>query len=381
MKKNIFISLIFCATLYGMQTAFALGTCDDWNGQWIFNYGGSDNQTVDLYPAAPYAIFTCVKKGTRTSDSREIMLAYPGNIDPTMWAYYETYTPSMSTPYDRIVANSFTGTYFDNITAPTVGSPPPPPLGSGLTFGRKVGGSTIQPPANDDFDSATPIAELPFSDSIDTRGATADPSDPVDCYTPSSTVWYSFSPSSNMQVLATTSASDYSAPIAVYTGTRDNFSIITCNYPCVTFDAEAGKTYFFMVGDFYGVGGNLVFNFDVTPPPLTIDQTVQAINQVNKAGVATISGTVTCSQPANVYLYGQVKQRAGRLFIRGEYSINIICEDTTPWTTQVEGYIGPFLPGLVTVTSVGYGYTSSDCGSDAEVPEVTKTVWLRMQRK
>jgi hypothetical protein len=54
--------------------------------------------------------------------------------------YYENFTlpGGAAEPYDCIRANSYTGSFFDNVTCPFEGGPPPC-LGSGLTFGRKIG--------------------------------------------------------------------------------------------------------------------------------------------------------------------------------------------------------------------------------------------------
>ena len=239
---------------------------------------------------------------------------------------------------------------------------------------------SIQPPANDDFDNATPITAVPFTDSIDTRGATPAADDPTDCYGTSATVWYSFTPPSDIQISANASGSDYSAAVAVYTGSRGSLYLIACDW-CVTFDALAGETYFFMVGNPYNSnGGNLVFNVDVAPPPFTLDLTIDSVGFV-KDGITTVSGTLTSSEPASAYVYVEVRQKAGRVFITGYGYTYLAGDGATPWTIQVPGDIGPFLPGKVTVRSIAEGYSYSVCGGYFVTPEVSTEIRLTPHKK
>src|SRR5512134_1258210 len=65
------------------------------------------------------------------------------------------------------------------------------------------------PPSNDDFDSATVVTEpLSFIDNINTVEATTATDDP-NCAGQGPTVWYSFTPSENVRILANTFGSDY----------------------------------------------------------------------------------------------------------------------------------------------------------------------------
>src|SRR5450432_1131834 len=50
-------------------------------------------------------------------------------------------------------------------------------------------------PSNDDFNNATVVSALPFTDNIDTTGATAAADDPENCFQSNASVWYSFTPS------------------------------------------------------------------------------------------------------------------------------------------------------------------------------------------
>ena len=123
-------------------------------------------------------------------------------------------------------------------------------------------------PSNDDFDDANVISELPFSDAVDTTGATTADDDP-DCFGQGPTVWYEFTPEEDVNVRADTVGSDYDTTLSVYTGSRGDLTQIACNEDAVDlqsrvqFEAVAGETYFFMVGAFGGgPGGQLVFSAD-----------------------------------------------------------------------------------------------------------------------
>ena len=76
------------------------------------------------------------------------------------------------------------------------------------------------PPANDDISSATLVSILPFIDSNDTVQATAAGDDPIPtCHASrEASVWYSYTPTENQHVRATTTGSDYATVLAVFTG-------------------------------------------------------------------------------------------------------------------------------------------------------------------
>jgi hypothetical protein len=223
------------------------------------------------------------------------------------------------------------------------------------------------PPANDDFDNATVIPELPFTDSIDTREATTANDDP-DCSGQGPTVWYSFTPEENVRVEANTFGSDYDTTLSMYTGTRGDLSQIDCNDDAagtlqsrVRFDATAGETYYFMVGAWAsGPGGNLVFSADIAPPeppPLVIDVTIDRFGSVKPpTGVVTLQGTITCSRPVSASIFGNAEQRAGRVFIRGFFGTSIDCNGETPWSATFEGENGRFVGGRMEVNVNAFAF-------------------------
>lgn len=220
------------------------------------------------------------------------------------------------------------------------------------------------PPEDNDFSNATLISTLPYTDYINTMGATTASSDPVaTCGAGGQgpTVWYSFTPTENMQIGASTAGSDYNAVISVWTGTQNALNEIACNdyWPSqVNVDVSAGETIYFMIGSYGGgKGGNLIFTVDV---PLTIDLSINPDGSVERVtGDATISGSVMCSSNTFVELGGELRQRIGRLDVSsGSFYSNFICNNNTIWTATVRGD-KPFAAGKAKVTAHAYAWDRS----------------------
>jgi hypothetical protein len=207
------------------------------------------------------------------------------------------------------------------------------------------------PPDNDDFDAATLIPALPFTDSEDTTEATVAADDP-DCFGNDHSVWYEFTPSEDLTVVATTSGSDYDTTLSAYTGTRGSLNQVACNDDSgglqsrIQFGASAGTTYWLMAAAFDGApGGQLVLTFAELPPPLALGLSIGSTGTVNRSGVATIHGTVTCSRPVQVDLVGSLRQAQRRSVSLGYSSTHVSCDGTAAWSMRVIGETGGFSPG------------------------------------
>jgi hypothetical protein len=166
-------------------------------------------------------------------------------------------------------------------------------------------------PANDDFDSATVIGALPFTDSISTADATTAGDDPF-CNGFEHTVWYAFTPTQDVVVRADTAGSDYATSLGVYTGSRGGLSQVECqSFPArVTFTATANTTYFFMVASACcgGPGGSLVFR--VNPPPAnddfdhpTVIGALPFTDSINTADATTAADDPSCVGNAHSVWY------------------------------------------------------------------------------
>jgi uncharacterized protein DUF6299 len=220
-----------------------------------------------------------------------------------------------------------------------------------------------QAPSNDDFDNAMAIAELPFSDSLNTAEATTAADDP-DCAGRSHTVWYVFTPASDVEVSANTFGSDYDTTLSAYTGARGALTQIACNDDSgslqsrISFAATGGVTYHLMVGSFdESPGGNLQFTIQELPPRLTLGLTIDPTGSVSRAGVATVHGTVTCSRDApGIFILGTIRQQVSKKVAAvATYSATVDCTDTSAWSASAAGETAPFKRGdAQVIASVSY---------------------------
>lgn len=245
----------------------------------------------------------------------------------------------------------------------------------------------VAQPTNDDFDDATGIDSLPFTDTVDTTAATTAPDDP-DCVGQGPTVWYAFTPLDDTRIEANTFGSDYDTTLSVYTGMQGALDQLACNDDAdgtlqsrVRFDATAGETYFFMVGAFdSGPGGMLEFLVDVTSvPPLEIDLSIDRFGRFLQTGEAEISGILTCSVPAFADLFGTLRQTVGRFIVQGFFSAFFECDGETAWSATVTSDTGLFRGGPAKVDAFAFVFIP-DGDEFAEVEELA-TVHLRGGRR
>ena len=127
--------------------------------------------------------------------------------------------------------------------------------------------------ANDSFANATIIVSLPFNTTADNYGATFEPGElnPT-CgygYNPA-TVWYAYTPSTDMSLTARSEYWSIPPVLAIYIGSFGNLTQIACGnyYPRLAFQAQAGVTYYFQLSGLYDwYQGTIPFWLEATPPP------------------------------------------------------------------------------------------------------------------
>jgi hypothetical protein len=238
-------------------------------------------------------------------------------------------------------------------------------------------------PANNDIANATVVTEVPFAvGPIDTSEATAAVDDPQDCYNNGSN-WYTFTPTDDISIEVNTIGSEYDTTLGVYAGSPDSLSLIGCNddfydlQSAVRFDATANTTYYVMVGFCCGNGetggGTLFFNVVEIPPLLDITLVVDSPGAVNRTGAATIGGTVTCNQPTEVDVSGQLRQKLGRRIIVGGFSTHISCDGETPWSAVARSDQGAFGGGRTEILGGAFSCDQYTCDDD----QVTAIIRLR----
>lgn len=237
-----------------------------------------------------------------------------------------------------------------------------------------AGPATAAVPDNDDFDDATPITALPFTDMVDTTEATEAGDDPL-CAGAGPTVWYALSLPDDTSVEINTFGSDYDTTLSAYTGERGDLDQIACNDDSggglqsrIRFDAAAGQTYYLMAGAFdSGPGGNLVLNASeaVPPEPVHVDLALDPVGRVQPgSGTAWLSGTVTCSGADFVELFGELRQRAGRAIITGWGFDFVPCEGESPFVLEIQSDNGVFAGGPADAFVDAFACNDDECASD-----------------
>jgi hypothetical protein len=242
--------------------------------------------------------------------------------------------------------------------------------------------STLAVPANDDFDNATTIAALPFTDTISIVEATASNDDPgqsengPQCIYEAiigGTAWYRFTPPQDMRLNANTVRTRFDTDIFIYTGTRGNLTFVGCTDGLpgsTTFDAVGGTTYHIMVGrsNDFETPGPLIFNLDRA---LTVSMSINPVATVARSGVATVSGTVECSHGAFVELGGEAQRKGETLYLQGAY---FDCDGVTAWQSELAAEVGKLVPGKIEVSANGYFTSSTEELSAAAGPTTVQIV-------
>jgi hypothetical protein len=236
-------------------------------------------------------------------------------------------------------------------------------------------------PGNDVYTGAIAVS-AGYSATLDTSEATTDANDVeinANCGAPATdaSVWYTLTSATDAWFAVDVSASDYSAGVAVASGSPGSFELQACGPGATAFFAAAGTTYSILAfddqGDGGGNGGTLDIKVAEIPPPPEITLTVNRSGLFNsKTGSATISGTVTCTggpvdfSEIDVF----IRQVVGRFFIDGSGFIEgFSCDGVRQtWSAEVFGFNGTFRGGkAATVTFAiacgeflcGFGYDES----------------------
>ncbi len=227
-------------------------------------------------------------------------------------------------------------------------------------------------PKNDLPSGAIAISDvLPQTITQDTTGATVNKKDDFGCGAggvDQATVWYTFTPSSDMSVIVDASASSYFVGINLFEGTADANHLINCSGTALIFDAFAGTTYYLMFADADGDnvnGGTLNVTLDVAPPPLQISLAVDPTARLsNNGAVATVTGTISCSRQAEfAEVDAFLRQTVGRFVISGFGFAETGCGPSpTSWSLDVTGESGRFGGGNIDAQVSAFACDFFTCG-------------------
>ncbi len=231
--------------------------------------------------------------------------------------------------------------------------------------------SLAAPPTNDDFDSATVIPGLPFTGNLETTEATWATDDPMDC-TSNGSVWYAFTPATDMRIEANTFGSDYDTVLSVYTGSRGSLTLVpgACNddydglQSRVQFDAIGGTTYHFLIGFCCGHGenggGNLVFSVQEVevPPPPANDNFSDAISIYTlpfSDMVDTSGASMEVGEPSSSCVsLDDLTSTVWYTFTPAE-SVSVSANASAPFGTMVAVYTGSSLADLTEIGCRAWG--------------------------
>lgn len=132
------------------------------------------------------------------------------------------------------------------------------------------------PPSNDELDHAVSVDRIPYSDAVESGGATRSATDPRCGRGFGSTVWYELTPETDGFLVANTFDSDVDTTLSVHTGDAGSLVEVACNddfelseQSLVSFAVTAGVRYLIMVEDAVEEGGTLALAIDeaAEPPP------------------------------------------------------------------------------------------------------------------
>jgi hypothetical protein len=245
-------------------------------------------------------------------------------------------------------------------------------LGIAVAMGLSItvlgaGPALAEPPSNDDFDAAIEVTALPFSHVAFTSEAVKASDDP-DCSSGQRTVWYAFTPAEDMKITAHTIGSNYDTTPSVFTGARGALSQ-TCNdehyfgykQSLLSFEANTGQTYYFMVGSLaQGTRGTLKFFVDRAPGPPENDKSSKptAINKLpfnvnqNVRMATTAEDDDDCAGTSNTVWYSFAAKKSQKLVVStagSDYDTTLIVyergggslkrlacvDDSGSWTAKV----------------------------------------------
>ncbi len=180
-------------------------------------------------------------------------------------------TVIVAAPYEDSNASGVNGDQNNNSTANS---------GAAYVFTQSL------PVSNDDFDTPVVISNVPFTTNQDSISATTSVDDPnFQCGSGNqgwNSVWYTFTPSQNGTLTASTEYTNFNTVLALWTGTRGSLTSVACNddyngimYSRVDVSVQAGVTYFIEIAGYrypYSAppsSGTLYLSVDFAADPTT----------------------------------------------------------------------------------------------------------------
>jgi hypothetical protein len=247
-------------------------------------------------------------------------------------------------------------------------------------------GAAAAPPLNDLPGGATALTgTIPAPIAQDTTQATVSAADDVGCGQggfDEATVWYTITPAQDIRLLVDTSGSDYRVGINLFgPGAPTPDTIELCTEVQQVANLTAGTTYWLMFADIdeNGInGGQLAATFGEAPPPIDVTLTVDRVGKVvQRQGIVTLTGTITCSDvPDDAFIELVLRQRIGKYSVRGFSGFDGAQCGPEPfeWTAEFTGENGRFGGGKAEVDVFAAACDPLQCG------EFQQTFSVRLRR-
>jgi len=237
-------------------------------------------------------------------------------------------------------------------------------------------------PKNDLASNATVVSALPFSDSLDTTGATTDAVDAQankTCGAPSTgnSVWYKFTAgSSDANIFLDASLSDYFAGILVATGTPGALTTVTCGPILVTTPTTPGTTYYIMVFDALGSGGGTLRLTIGDAPSATVQLHTKTL--VDSSRDAHLTGSYSCLHASQLDINGALIEIVGKSVADGSFDNLGVPAPTCDghnhsWSAEVTSTTVPFARGKAAAFVVNIACSAAVCTQGGTV-QVLKLV-------
>jgi hypothetical protein len=240
--------------------------------------------------------------------------------------------------------------------------------GSGGTLQLSIHGPGPKPP-NDKINNATKVGSLPFSDTVDTTGATTghvDTQANETCGAPATgnSVWYKFTAGTDdSDIFVDATFSNYNVGVLVATGTPGALTNVSCGPFFIVATLTPGTTYYIMVFDFVsGGGGNLQLSIGRAP---SVNVDTYFHTRVDSTGAVHLKGTYTCKNASNLDNFGSLLEIQGREVATGffdDFHPTANCDGAAhAWKAIVTPDSIPFGPGKSVIMTSAFACGDSVC--------------------
>ena len=227
--------------------------------------------------------------------------------------------------------------------------------------GDRAGQPAVAPP-NDGFPGQV-ISAVPFQGSGNNFDATAEAGEQRPCDMSSNTIWFNFTPTRDMLLVADTFGSSFDTVMAAYTGSSlFSLEVLACNDQAqrsnqsrVAVQAVAGQTYYFQVGGwaFDSSTGFITFHLAETTAPDNDDFPGQTITALPFDGTGTTVGAFM--EAGEQDPCGVIGSTVWFSFTPGRDMLLVADTFGSDFNTAMSVYVGGALPTLAHVECSAFG--------------------------